>query len=261
MENLQSFLKSLLKIFGFSIIKDYHYSIIKKIPYCLRYYSLVTQNEKLLLSKVIPYSESQLGQDLFAYIETLDSKSNYFVEIGATNGKDLSNTFLLEKEFGWEGILLEPAKIWADDLINNRDCQIDFRAIYPTSNKTLDFIEVKKTKNSTAALSHIKELGYKKNLRNSIQYEVETVSINDLLYHYKAPDVIDYLSIDIEGNEFNILKTLDLEKRRINVITVEHSFRKRDRKNIYNLLSKKGYVRKYSEISLFDDWYVLKDEN
>ena len=55
-------------------------------------------------------SRSQLRQDLFV-LSQLDFKRNgYFVEFGATNGFNLSNTHLMEKEFGWTGILAEPAK-------------------------------------------------------------------------------------------------------------------------------------------------------
>ena len=52
--------------------------------------------------------KSQINQDIFV-LYTLDWKrEGYFVEFGATNGIDLSNTYLLEKNFGWKGILSEP---------------------------------------------------------------------------------------------------------------------------------------------------------
>ena len=53
--------------------------------------------------------KSQIGQDLFALYALDWKRSGYFVEFGATNGVDLSNTFLLEKDFAWTGILAEPA--------------------------------------------------------------------------------------------------------------------------------------------------------
>ena len=50
-------------------------------------------------------SRSQLRQDLFVIFELKGKKRGYFVEFGATNGIDLSNTYLLETEFSWTGIL------------------------------------------------------------------------------------------------------------------------------------------------------------
>ena len=70
-------------------------------------------------SQLIMYlkkSKSQLRQDLFV-LSQLNFKTNgFFVEFGATNGVDLSNTYLMEKEFGWSGILAEPARGWHKDL-------------------------------------------------------------------------------------------------------------------------------------------------
>ena len=52
--------------------------------------------------------KSQIYQDIFV-LYTLNWKRNgFFVEFGATNGFDLSNSYLLEKDFGWKGILCEP---------------------------------------------------------------------------------------------------------------------------------------------------------
>ena len=50
-------------------------------------------------------SKSQLKQDIFVLLETGFKRNGFFVEFGATNGIDLSNTYLLEKRFGWNGIL------------------------------------------------------------------------------------------------------------------------------------------------------------
>ncbi len=59
---------------------------------------------------------SQLGQDIFALAANKFKRGGYFVEFGATNGIDLSNTYALEKEYGWKGILSEPATVWHEDL-------------------------------------------------------------------------------------------------------------------------------------------------
>ena len=87
------------------------------------------------------------------------------------------------------------------------------------------------------------------------RYLVETVTLNDLLKQNMAPTLIDYLSIDTEGSEFEILKAFDFSRYDVRLITVEHNYRK-DRDDIYRLLLSNGFVRKFATISLVDDWYV-----
>src|ERR1017187_1984592 len=57
------------------------------------------------LLKALRISKSQLRQDLMVLSELDFKRGGYFVEFGATNGVTLSNTYLLEKEYGWTGIL------------------------------------------------------------------------------------------------------------------------------------------------------------
>ena len=84
-------------------------------------------------------SRAQLKQDIFVLLETGFKCGGYFVEFGATNGVDLSNSWLLEKVFGWTGILAEPATIWHDDLKQNRTAIIETRCVWSQSGVTLDF--------------------------------------------------------------------------------------------------------------------------
>jgi hypothetical protein len=87
-----------------------------------------------------------------------------------------------------------------------------------------------------------------------VEYNVQTISLKDLLDKYDAPDVIDYLSIDTEGSEYSILSNYDFSKM-FKIISIEHNWNN-NRENIYNLLINKGYERIFTEISEFDDWYI-----
>jgi hypothetical protein len=89
-------------------------------------------------------------------------------------------------------------------------------------------------------------------------YSVKTISLEDLLAKHGAPQKIDYLSIDTEGSEFEILNNFNFDKYQFTIITCEHNFTPA-RGEIFSLLTKKGYVRKYEELSQFDDWYVRKE--
>ena len=76
-----------------------------------------------------------------------------------------------------------------------------------------------------------------------------------MLDKYNAPREIDYLSIDTEGSEFDILSHFDFNKYQFRVITCEHNFAPQ-REEIFSLLTRNGYLRKFENISNVDDWYV-----
>ena len=199
-------------------------------------------------------SMSQIRQDLFVLAELGFKKGGYFVEFGATNGKDLSNTYLLEKSYGWQGILAEPAVSWHADLSRNRDCHIEKDCVWRASGETLVFNETDIRELSTIdAFSDSDMHGEAR--KSGKSYQVPTISLNDLLAKYEAPRKIDYLSIDTEGSEYEILQGFDFDQYEISIITCEHNYTPmRDR--IHDLLSAKGYARKHENLSSFDDWYV-----
>lgn len=199
-------------------------------------------------------SKSQLRQDLFVLSELGFKRNGYFVEFGATNGVDLSNTHLLEKKFGWTGILAEPARCWHSDLRKNRTAQIETQCVWKESNSTLIFNEVANAEYSTIDSYSNLDL-HKKTRKNGTFYDVKTISLNDLLSKHCAPESIDYLSIDTEGSEFEILSNFDFQKHHFKIITCEHNFTPM-RQKIRELLEKHGYSRKFEHLSKFDDWYV-----
>jgi FkbM family methyltransferase len=192
-------------------------------------------------------------------LSQLGFKSNgYFVEFGATNGIDLSNTYLLEKEFGWTGILAEPAHCWHSKLHQNRSVHIETDCIWSNSSTTLTFNESDNPDLST--ISSFSDADHHGKLRKNVKsYEVKTISLNDLLDKFSAPAQIDYLSIDTEGSEFEILSHFDFSRHRFSVITCEHNFTPmRDR--IFDLLTRHGYIRIHQDISGVDDWYIHSSE-
>ena len=200
-------------------------------------------------------SRAQLFQDLFVLHELEHKRGGYFVEFGATDGVTLSNTLLLEAEYGWRGLLAEPARAWHERLRVNRAAIIDTRCVTGSTGEIVVFNETEWLEVSTidkwSASDHHADLRV-----GGKRYNVETISLNDLLNNNNAPNEIDYLSVDTEGSEFEILNAFDFEQHRPKVITVEHNFTKM-RTPIHDLLVRNGYRRKFERLSNFDDWYVL----
>jgi FkbM family methyltransferase len=206
------------------------------------------------LLKYFSQSKSQLRQDLFVLSRLDFKKQGYFVEFGATNGYDLSNTYLMEKEFGWSGILAEPATIWHKELKKNRSCNIETDCVWKDSTSTFTFNQVAVAELSTIN-SYSNTDGHRKARKEGRTYSVKTISLNDLLSKYNAPQQIDYLSIDTEGSEYEILSNFDFSKHTFQIITCEHNYTPM-REKLYALLTRRGYQRVFENLSLFDDWYI-----
>ena len=201
-------------------------------------------------------SKAQLRQDLFVLSELEFKKNGYFVDFGATNGFDISNSYLLETKFNWKGILAEPSKRWHSELKKNRKVNINTDCLWSETGKELIFNET-----DDGELSTVDELSssdqHKNRRLNGKRYKVNTISLKDLLIKYDAPKLIDYLSIDTEGSEFEILKNFDFDNFKFRVITCEHNYND-NREKIYKLLTDNGYIRKFVNISKFEDWYVYE---
>jgi len=203
-------------------------------------------------------SSSQILQDAFVQWVLNEKKNGFFCEFGATDGIALSNSYSLEHHFAWTGICAEPGTSWHADLRRNRPgATIETRCVWSSSGEKLSFSET-----SDRELSGLSQFNKSRIITPSRKraktYLVETISLNDLLKTHNAPHDFDYLSIDTEGSELNILKAFDMRIFQPKIITVEHNF-KSNRQDLYDLLTGFGYRRVFPELSVFDDWYVAPD--
>jgi FkbM family methyltransferase len=199
-------------------------------------------------------SKSQLGQDLKIVEIYKGKKDGYFVDIGANNGVLISNTFLLEKTYNWRGICVEPIPDVYSQLVNNRSDSICCQAaVYSESNKDVDF-DIAMVSSMLSGISSMIDHHIEKVANNKKTISVKTISLNDLLDINKAPSFIEYLSVDTEGSEYEILKTFDFTKYTFGVIDVEHNWVEPKRTQIRNLLLSNGYIFQYQ--NEFDDSYA-----
>jgi len=212
------------------------------------------ERKQLLLQEVI-FSRAQLMQDIFVISELgARQDSGFFVEFGAADGIALSNSWVLESRLGWNGILAEPARCWHEKLMLNRRCIIDTDCVWSRSNEHLNFDEVRDPEFST--LTDFSAADTHREVRsNYSRYPVSTVSLSDLMARHQAPEQPDYLSIDTEGSEFEILSAFNFERFAFKIITCEHNFTPQ-REKIHQLLKSKGYRRMHERLSRYDDWYV-----
>ena len=207
---------------------------------------------------IVEKSKSENGQDIFALTAAAMKRRGFFVEFGATNGVNGSNTYLLEKEFGWEGILAEPAGSYLPELRTNRSASVEHKAVWSQSDEQVLFLEENVRELSTVVSAKPQD-GHRRGNRKSKEYFVETISLLDLLDRNDAPKHIDFLSVDTEGSEFEILSAFDFSEYQFTAICVEHNHTSL-RDEIWQLLSRNGYRRVHEKFSNFDDWYLHEDD-
>lgn len=203
-------------------------------------------------------SRSQIFQDLFV-ISVLGERPGVFVEIGAADGLNGSNSYLLEKDLGWRGLLCEPARGWKDRLQENRPGSlVDHRCVFDRSGSTITFLEARHREHSGIQGS-VKNDMHWRSRRRSESYQVDTVSLDDVLEQYFPADTIDYISLDTEGSELTIVEAFQFGTRAPLIWTVEHNFTD-SRDKLDALFRKQGYRKVLEQVSAFDSWYVREDQ-
>jgi len=189
---------------------------------------------------------SQIGQD--AWVLSRITEPGYFVDIGATNGIEKSNTYALELA-GWRGICVEPNPHYFEELVNNRKCTVSPLAIYKESDLDLNLILAGEY---SSLLDYANDdHHYRERAGKSLQ-KIKTITLDKLLAINDAPNRIDYLSLDTEGAELEILESFSWDYD-IQLITIEHNNGK-NKEPIAALLEEKGY-KKAIEESHWEHWY------
>jgi len=219
----------------------------------------IDENTARFLSRCLAqfsHSRAQLFQDLYVAHRLRDKRGGFFVEFGAMDGITLSNSFHLESAFDWTGIVAEPLPAWHAALSANRRAAIDHRCVWWETGKTLDFVAANRNP-ELSSIAQFAEDDYEASRRaaDATTITVQSVSLNDLLTEHRAPSRVDYLSVDTEGSELDILSAFDFKRFEVSVITVEHNFKPDIRASLQQLLTAHGFVREFEQFSRFDDWY------
>lgn len=201
-----------------------------------------------------PDSYAQLQQDRWVLHELGEKRNGFFVEVGAFDGKHLSNTYMLEKEYGWTGLLAEPNPLMAAAIRANRSAPLCERPLGQTSGQEVTMLFVDKNPQISAMEQHaFKDLHAELRKRHT-RMKQKTISLNDLLESHGSPRQIDFISIDTEGSEPEILAGFDFGRYDVRLFAIEHNYTPAQNV-IDDLMKSKGYERVYEEWSRFDAWY------
>ena len=136
-----------------------------------------------------------------------------------------------------------------------RECNIDLRCVLDNRSSPVTFTEVNDSEYSTIEEFKSSDSHKTKRKKMNSKYTVETVSLTQLLVDHNSPEKIDYISIDTEGSEYEILKSFDFSKYSIECITIEHNNTK-NKELIDNIILSNGFKKVFEEISQFESWYI-----
>ena len=252
----RSTIKGLIRVLGFQVMTKKSWELISKdwtiaqtrsnqLANLERVVELTPADSHGALIKHSQNSSSQLGQDLWVLGNT--NQIGTFLEIGAFDGFTLSNSVLLEN-LGWQGVIVEPIVY---DRQSERKCQTKNVAIGVSG--VVKFARSKEPEFSTRldlldadGLGHIR--------KESQVINVQSISVSELLKQLNQPSHIDYVSVDTEGNELEILNQWNFLTCTVDFWTIETNGRP-DQYQIDELMFSQEYC--YIENhSGFDSWYM-----
>jgi FkbM family methyltransferase len=176
---------------------------------------------------------SQCNQDRFLEETVFKGfKNGFFFDVGAHDGVSINNTLFFEKNHGWSGVNIEPIADVYNKLIVNRPTSVNLNVAVSNTDGFADFIF---NEGYTEMLSGLKQTVDPRHLnrmvRENIQYggksktiQVPTRRIETICKEYNISH-IHYLSIDVEGAEFEVIKSINFDTLFIDVIGFENNFK------------------------------------
>ena len=227
--NRSKILNKLYKIYYYS---KYSKSIIKKA------------NKNWIKTSTLPGNQivSTIHDKYFN-----NKKNGYFIEVGAYNGVNKSNTYILEKFFDWSGICVEPNNYYFEILKRSRSC-ICLNDCVDGDEKMVDFLCYKTTGGIISENTDNNLITARNKLSKNIFSEInflenkivkkKTKTLLQILNENNAPRIIDFLSLDVEGAETRILENFSFD-----IYTFKFMMIERPGDYLNNIIINNGYFK------------------
>ena len=186
-----------------------------------------------------PRDEARLVRAFF------ESQRGYFVDVGANDPTDWSQTFHLE-QLGWDGVLIEPQPDLAEALRRGRKACVYAVACSSPENSgrsmPLKLAGAYSTLNTALRVADGNVVG-------SIEVPIKT--LDEVLDDARAPSPIDFLSIDVEGHEREVLLGFNFARWRPRLVLIEDHVLDR---RLHRDLVSRGYT--WIRRTGLNSWYV-----
>ena len=190
----------------------------------------------------------------------LNYKDGFFIEMGANDGINQSNTVFLERKYNWHGMLIEPSEKFTLLKKNRSKLNIFSDAAccsFKNRGKSIKFAYYNLM---TLALNIENDLDIKKQIINAKKFSNKNyefikkgVPLNDLLLKNNTPKIIDFFSLDVEGVELEVLQGVNHKEYRFKYLLIEvrnfdriNSFLIKKNYILLNKLSKKDYLYRHN---------------
>ncbi len=181
-----------------------------------------------------------------------------FLDIGAYDGVKFSNSYFFEKSRNWQGLCIEPSPSVFEKLKKNRDC-LCLNGAVTEVDEIVEFTEVYEGHAMLSGVTDYLSDVHKKHISDSIPIcggeikaiQVQSYSPKTIFEKYDL-EKIDYLSLDIEGGEYEVLKSIDFKTIDITCLSVENN---PENKRTTPLMRKAGY---HLAFRVFNDYFYIK---
>jgi FkbM family methyltransferase len=173
---------------------------------------------------------SQFRQDEFLNEVIFNRKRNgFFIDIGAHDGITISNTLYFEKAMEWKGLCIEPNPNVFAKLIANRH-STNLNVCVGNGNKTVRFTMIEGYSEMLSGISDAYNEKHLDRINREIEskggekkeIDVEMITLDSI------PEIqgqqIDFISIDTEGNEFDIVKSINFDVLDITALVIENNY-------------------------------------
>jgi FkbM family methyltransferase len=184
-------------------------------------------------------------------------KNGIYVDVGAHDGISINNTLYFQKNNNWTGINIEPIKIVFDKLAINRPNDININCAVCNQDGETEFLcntgytEMLSGIKDTFDTRHWQRLQYENEQMGSTTeiIKVNTKRLETILDEHNISH-INYLSIDVEGAEFEVIKSINFNKVFIDVVGFENNYNDTSIP-VVKYLEDKNFVVIHSSLDIF----------
>jgi len=190
-------------------------------------------------------------------------KNGFFIDVGAHDGVTINNTLYFSRRNNWTGINVEPIASVFEKLAVNRKTDININCAVCNKTGFADFYDsvITNGTNGQEMLSGLKDCYdprhfdrlNKEITRDGGHFNVITVptkKLEDICDEYNVKHV-HYLSIDVEGAEFEVIKSINFDKVFIDIVEFENNYGQKTYQEIVDYLQEKGYLLLFVSHDIF----------